>query len=563
MFSIFLDDYHVRDLNSMSVRRPLSDFIQRQLGPADLVSIMHPLTPLDAVQFTRNHSAILEEIGVFEGRKGKYEARNTFEESYQYYPTTIVEMIRNQVSLSGLKALVTHLGGVREGRKSLILVSEGYSNYVPPSMRDSSAALPGPRSLFGQSSRSPLEQTAQAWADMDINLELRQIFDLANRNNTAIYALDPRGLTAFEYGLDVGVVDSRTDAQMLTSTQNSLRILAEQTDGRAIVNQNDLETGLRQVVRDSSVYYLIGYTSTQEPNDGEFHEIKVNIKREGIRVRARKGYWAITPEDAERIERPTPERASDVDAAFAAIAAPSRGRLVSTWVGTEPSENGKTRVTFVWEVNSTPGRPPSEVARVALTAAGENGGAYFRGDVPDGPARLSGNAELPRSATVSFEAEPGTMHLSVAVEARGGGVLDRDMKELTVPALSTIDVGISTPMVFRARNALEMRSLKTDLEAVPSAGRTFQRSEQLLVRFKAYAPGTAVPVTVGRLLNRAGESDVGRRGPIGAGRRRAPVRAAARPPRARRLPDRDLCVDRRGLDQGARRLQAPIVKQHR
>ena len=49
---------------------------------------------------------------------------------------------------------------------------------------------------------------------------------------------------------------------MLNNTIDTLRILADETDGRAIVNSNDLDRGLRQIVKDSSAYYLLGYTST-------------------------------------------------------------------------------------------------------------------------------------------------------------------------------------------------------------------------------------------------------------------------------------------------------------
>ena len=68
------------------------------------------------------------------------------------------------------------------------------------------------------------------------------------------------------------------DRAMLENTMDSLRILADETDGRAIVNSNDLATGLRQIVRDSSAYYLLGYTSTLNQPDGKFH--KINVRRE-------------------------------------------------------------------------------------------------------------------------------------------------------------------------------------------------------------------------------------------------------------------------------------------
>ncbi|MBI5013424.1 MAG: hypothetical protein HZC06_12225, partial [Methylocystis sp.] len=53
------------------------------------------------------------------------------------------EGIRNQVSLSALKGLATYLGGLREGRKAIILVSEGYTNNLPPQLNDPVAAMPG------------------------------------------------------------------------------------------------------------------------------------------------------------------------------------------------------------------------------------------------------------------------------------------------------------------------------------------------------------------------------------------------------------------------------------
>jgi VWFA-related protein len=74
-------------------------------------------------------------------------------------------------------------------------------------------------------------------------------------------------------------VSQKRDAQTLGDTLNTLRVLADETDGRAIINTNDLDRGLRQIVRDSSAYYLLGYTSSLAKPDGRFHKINVRIKR--------------------------------------------------------------------------------------------------------------------------------------------------------------------------------------------------------------------------------------------------------------------------------------------
>jgi len=143
LFAFFLDDYHVRIENSMQARDQLARFVQTQLGPSDMIGLMYPLDPTAAVRMTRNHDAIMKALQQFKGRKYDYTPRNEFEERYAYYPTDTVEKIRNQVSLSAMKSLIVHMGGLKEGRKALILISEGYNALLPPQMRDQNAAIPG------------------------------------------------------------------------------------------------------------------------------------------------------------------------------------------------------------------------------------------------------------------------------------------------------------------------------------------------------------------------------------------------------------------------------------
>src|SRR2546429_9446584 len=110
---------------------------------------------------------------------------------------------------------------------------------------------------------------------------------------------------------------------------DTLRTLALQTDGRAIVNRNDLATGMAQIVRDTSAYYLLGYNSTQAPSDGKFHEIKVRVKRPGLQLRSRKGYWALSPEAAAKaLAPPKPGVPKTVEAALDMVNQPSRSRVI-------------------------------------------------------------------------------------------------------------------------------------------------------------------------------------------------------------------------------------------
>jgi VWFA-related protein len=514
LFVFFFDDYHVRLGNSLGIREPLSRFVQT-LGPNDVVGIMYPLTPVDGITFTRNTASVLSAIEHFEGRKFDYRPRNQFEEQYARAPSEIVEQIRNQVVMTALRGLSTRLGGLREGRKAIIYVSEGLTTLLPPQLRVPDASLgrlgqpPGGVSpLAGEN--NPNEERAAFFATSDLYSQLREVFTAANRNNAAIYSLDPRGLTPFEYGIDQAV-GPQQDQRDLQLTQDSLRSISEETDGRAIVNRNDVAPGLAQIVRDSSYYYLFGYNSAQAPTDGKFHQITVRLKRRGLDVRARKGYWASTPEMITRANTVTPETPKPIQQALASIA-PSvqAAKFVQTWIGTSRGEGGKTRVTLIWEpLAQAPGARTNQPqpGRVAVIAADAKGDLVFRGRSPDAALASAAAPTLPTAQPATapqrlvFDAPPGDLELRLSVEGTAGGVLDSEVRNIKVPDLTSPDAAMSTPRVFRARNALEFRTASADGAAVPTTSRSFSRTERLLIRFDVY--GSATPTAV--LLNSAGK----------------------------------------------------------
>ena len=104
-----------------------------------------------------------------------------------------------------------------------------------------------------------------------------------NRNNTSIYAVDPRGLAAFEYDINQGV-GLQVD-QQAPRTRRSTRCACSPTTPTAAPSSTATisRAGMKQIIRDSSGYYLLGYNSTQAPTDGRFHTIDVKVKRQGRR----------------------------------------------------------------------------------------------------------------------------------------------------------------------------------------------------------------------------------------------------------------------------------------
>ena len=537
VFVIFLDDYHTRLGSSLAVRQPLTQFIENQLRPLDLVAVMYPLTPVTDIDFTRNHQRIINAIQHFEGRKYKYEPRNLFEEQYQRAPTEVVEEIRNQVVMTALRGLSVRLGSIRDGRKSILYVSEGLQSMLPPQLRSADASqgkIGNPQAfnpLAGEN--DPREQTAQAFSQADLYSQLKDVFIAATRNNTAIYTVDPRGLATNEFDIDENV-GPQQDQNMLTASTNTLRSIAEETDGRAIVGRNDLAKGLQQALQDSTAYYLIGYTSAQAPIDGKFHQIKVQLsaaaRKRGLQVRARRGYWAATPEDVKKAEKATgpgvPDAAKPVLQALSSIATQVQaGKYVRTWLGTARGENGKTKVTLVWEpLPQPPGggarRDPTP-GRMSVIAATEKGDLVYRGRTPDtaqlasaNPQATGASAALPAATTaattpvpqaLTFEAAPGKLELRMTVEGAGGGVLDQEIRNITIPDLTAARPAISTPRVYAARTPREFQAIAANAAAVPPANREFSRIMRLLIRFDSYGPGNEVPVPTAALLNNNGQ----------------------------------------------------------
>lgn len=503
IFMFFLDDYHVLKETSMSMKKPVVDFISSQLGPSDLAGVMYPLTPIDAAVVTRNHQGVINAVERFEGRKYKYEPVNAIEQNYVYKLTPdAIEMIRRQVTFTALRGICTKLGSLREGRKSLILISEGYNSMLPPQMRSN---LPGAMAGAGDITRdpfaadnNPLEDRARFSADLDMSREMQDVWDACNRNNTSIYAVDPRGLAvgAFDITANISI---KTSQQFLSQSLDTLRDLAGNTDGRAIVNRNDLAEGMKQIVRDSSAYYLVGYTS-QAATDGKFHELRVRVRRPGLQVRARKGFWAFTDEEVKRaVAGPKPGPPAEVTKALTAIAPLTNRRYIRSWFGSDRGPDGAGRMTFLWEpLPPTPGVKRDEPRRVTVLATSASGDVIYRGRVP---AELAapGNGGI-----IRFDVPPGKIDVRMTIEGDGTGTLDTETRELTIPDPGAPDVVLSTPRIWFARNAREFTALTSGTPPAPSATREFRRIDRLLVRIDAYAPANAPTTVTATLLNQQG-----------------------------------------------------------
>jgi hypothetical protein len=212
------------------------------------------------------------------------------------------------MTFEALESLMTHLGGVREERKHVLVITNGFRLFTKNpalgmQMRSGSGpGIPiggGPSPLgvaprlgdsIGASGLSPQRQCETDLLDLaslDFGGRLEEIAAHARRNNVSLYPISPPVTTSARgRGFRGGPFTNATPYEMLSS----LHGLAEDTDGIAIVNTSDVGGGLKKMLTATSAYYLLGYTPTNTGVDGKFRRITVKVKRSGTHVRARAGY---------------------------------------------------------------------------------------------------------------------------------------------------------------------------------------------------------------------------------------------------------------------------------
>lgn len=223
----------------------------------------------------------------------------------------------------------------------------------------SMAGIPGRKSI--------LLISEQFLEDTTLTRPFRDAIDASQRANTAIYFLGALGVAGTSiYGAaadytpraqDVGSI-GREEAYLATAGAETL---AEATGG-VLTRSNDLAEGLDRMATESSVYYLLGYQPEEAP-DGRWHDLKVEVAREGVQVRARKSYLAARAQDLARAaarrharevqaaEKQAPTRPLAPDL----LAGAERGKLplrLSAYVD-EPDTQGGATVKVVVEVDNT------------------------------------------------------------------------------------------------------------------------------------------------------------------------------------------------------------------
>ena len=259
--------------------RAAVDYVDRQMSDADLVAVTTIDTVLKVISdFSGDRERVKATLAeftavdatAFDAPAAETAATDEAAAAGGDAPTADsaeYDLFNNDARLRAIRTLADMLGGI-EQKKSVLYFSGGMTR-----------------------------------SGGDNQVELRAATSTAVRANVSIYPVDTRGLQAVVPGGDasrpsargVGAFSGRGVNQQfdrLFASQETLQTLASDTGGRAFTDTNDFGEAFKQVQRDTSLYYLLGYNSTNAVKDGRFRRISVRVKKPGLRVEHRAGYYA-------------------------------------------------------------------------------------------------------------------------------------------------------------------------------------------------------------------------------------------------------------------------------
>jgi VWFA-related protein len=401
-----------------------------------------------------------------------------------------------------------------------------------------SASLPGRKLLFFISDGFVVDTRNSATSE-----RLQRVIDASARSGVAVYTLDSQGLTA-DFGdasKDVfsdiagraGSQNSSTSATSLALDESRelkavLRALAEDTGGRAILNRNDLASGLQQVIDETSSYYVLAWKPQEvEAGKPKFKTIQVSVKgRPDLRVLSRKGFYTAPPPPLPSAEKAASSantaKAQEAEVRAAIISPfPKRQINVAAYSVLTNEASGGYKITALTDLSGytvTQGKGELDYAAVVLDDKGKSvSGVGQKMSAPsdeDGAKPFRVTAKLPNTLL------PGLYQVRVAARDSRTGRIGSVFQWVEVPEFKPGKMFLSSLMMAEAVGGNEK-------DATLEVARKFARTSNMILQFFVYNPALSAEgkpdVTVG--LN------VLRDGKVLIGARPAPLPAVADPAR--------------------------------
>jgi VWFA-related protein len=294
IFLIIVDDLHLDFRNTGRIRDLFKRISRTLVHEGDMFGIVSTGPSSLAIDLTYDRKILDEAIKKITGNGLKPEDIIQGQDGPQG-PTEV--LYRAHVAFSTARDIVTQLERITNRRKAVVWVSNGFDfNPFADSRLGEDPTFGGRMGQTrdeGRDFNQTFNQGSQ-FADADLARELADLTRSANRANATFYTIDPRGLVA---GADLDVqMDPAEFQNHIRKTQDSLRVLADETGGIAIVNQNNFDKGLKRIDAETSDYYVVGYYSSNPDPLKRTRKIEVKVvNRDGLNVWSRTSYTLRQP----------------------------------------------------------------------------------------------------------------------------------------------------------------------------------------------------------------------------------------------------------------------------
>ena len=458
-----------------------STFVDKNMTPADMVAVASISSQLDVLtDFSADKSkvaAALATLGYKEGTATPPATADTAATDEQLAAddtsstdTSEMDMFNNDIRLRALKALAETLAPL-EQKKSILYFSAG------------------------------MQRSGE-----DNQVELRSAINAAVRAHVSIYPVDTRGLQAVVPGGDATRASGRGTAlfsgqnvrqqfSQLSASQDTLGSLASDTGGRAFLDSNDFAPAFARVQRDMSAYYLLGYASVNVTKDGRFRSIHVRVKKPGLKVEARGGYYA--DRDFQHTARGDRETQLQ-EQIFSAVSATDLPVLVTAGyfrLATDryfvpidvavpgsavpiPAEKDKDKLVLdvLGVVRDEQGRP---VGRIRQTM-----------QLPPGSTGTVGSRQILYQSAVTLP--PGRFSVKVVVRENTSGLMGSFEAPVLVPELKQAPLKVSSVLlstqVQPAKESKDNPLIRNGEQMIPNLTHIVGKDQKMTFYYEVYDP---------------------------------------------------------------------------
>ncbi|PYT66192.1 MAG: VWA domain-containing protein [Acidobacteria bacterium] len=457
-------------------------FVSTKMQPADLVALVSLATNLRVdLDFTDDKAKLLAALSAYtsgEGQgfdndatgsaEGTAETGGSFTADDTDYNTFSADR-----KLLALQSIMQSLGKLSQ-KKSLIYFSNGISQ-------------------SGTDNQSALRAATAA----------------AVKANVSIYAMDLRGLQAFPPGGEAQVASLHgqsaysgqsvlNDVNNNLSSQETLATLASDTGGKSFFDSNDFSGVFTRVQKDTSAYYVLGFTSSNPIKDGRYRHVKVQVNRADLKLDYRSGYYAdrdfehLNKADREQqLEDELAAQLSQVDVPLYAGAAYFR----------QDDSHYHLAVSLVIPGSQIPFVTEKDKDNATIDIIGQvlEGGKFPVGRLRDTVKLTVESTQQVRRKNVQYNTgfvlAPGSYHLKFVVRENQTGRMGAFEMDVQVPDLRKVPLKMSSVVLSSLRTPVTNRKVglnplvRDQMETVPNITHVFAADQHLYLQYEVYDAG--------------------------------------------------------------------------